>query len=129
MERISSRVSVNSPEFKRNREVMEAQVAQLRAAIERVRQGGPENARRRHVERGKLLVRELMEPRLPPGHLERPKSGFGLPLRSWLKGNPQLLEDAVRRLRERGVLQRSVNTEFRRAWYILVLDRWFTAFA
>jgi len=79
--------------------------------------------------RGKLLVRELMEPRLPSGHLERPKSGFGLPLRSWLKANPRLLEDAVRRLRERGVLRRSVNTEFRRAWYLLVLDRWFTAFA
>src|SRR5271167_5205161 len=57
----------------------------------------------RRRRRGKLLVRELMEPRLPPGHLERPKSGFGLPVRGWLKGNPQLLEDAVRRLRERGV--------------------------
>ncbi len=79
--------------------------------------------------RGKLLVRELMEPRLPPGHLDRPKSGFGLPLRSWLKCNPRLLEDAVRRLRKRGVLQRAVNTEFRRAWYVLVLDRWFAAFA
>jgi asparagine synthase (glutamine-hydrolysing) len=79
--------------------------------------------------RGKLLVRELMEPRLPAGHLDRPKSGFGLPLRSWIKANPGLLADAVRRLRERGVLQRSVNTEFRRAWYLLVLDRWFTAFA
>jgi asparagine synthase (glutamine-hydrolysing) len=79
--------------------------------------------------RGKLLVRELMEPRLPPGHLDRPKSGFGLPLRSWLKRNPSLLEDAVRRLRERGVLRRAVHSDFRRAWYILVLDRWFTAFA
>jgi asparagine synthetase B (glutamine-hydrolysing) len=78
--------------------------------------------------RGKLLVRELMEPRLPAGHLERPKSGFGLPVRSWLKRNPRLLEDAVRRLRERGVLRRAVSSEFRRAWYLLVLDRWFTAF-
>jgi hypothetical protein len=27
------------------------------------------------------------------------------------------------------VLQRPVGSEFRRAWYLLVLDRWFTAFA
>jgi 3-methylcrotonyl-CoA carboxylase beta subunit len=66
MERIASRVSVNSPEFKRNREVMEAQVEHLRAAIERVRQGGPENARRRHVERGKLLVRDRVKRLIDP---------------------------------------------------------------
>src|SRR3984957_2294297 len=66
MERIESRVSLNSPDFKRNREVMEAQVAQLRAAIERVRQGGPENARRRHVERGKLLVRDRVKRLIDP---------------------------------------------------------------
>ena len=69
MERIESRVSPISSDFERNREVMEAQVAELRAAIERVRQGGPENARRRHVERGKLLVRDrvkrLIDPQSP----------------------------------------------------------------
>jgi hypothetical protein len=26
------------------------------------------------------------------------------------------------------VLRRAVGVEFRRAWYLLVLDRWFTAF-
>jgi acetyl-CoA carboxylase carboxyltransferase component len=69
MERIESRVSPNSPDFQRNREVMEAQVVELRAAIDRVREGGPENARRRHVERGKLLVRDrvkrLIDPQSP----------------------------------------------------------------
>ena len=40
-----------------------------------------------------------------------------------------LLHDAVRRLMDRGVLQQAVGVEFRRAWYLLVLDRWFTAFA
>jgi asparagine synthase (glutamine-hydrolysing) len=79
--------------------------------------------------RGKLLVRRLMEPRLPPDHLNRPKSGFGLPVHRWLKQHPKLLDDAVRRLMDRGVLQRAVGTEFRRAWYLLVLDRWFSAFA
>jgi asparagine synthase (glutamine-hydrolysing) len=78
--------------------------------------------------RGKLLVRRLMEPRLPPDHLNRPKSGFGLPVHRWLKQHPKLLHDAVQRLMARGVLQRAVGTEFRRAWYVLVLDRWFTAF-
>ena len=82
----------------------------------------------RRRRRGKLLVRRLMEPRLPPGHLERPKSGFGLPVHRWLRRHPQVLHDAVARLMARGVLQRPVGTEFRRAWYLLVLDRWFTAF-
>ncbi len=82
----------------------------------------------RRKRRGKLLVRRLMEPRLPPGYLNRPKSGFGLPVRSWIKSNPAVLDGAVRRLMERGVLQRPVSREFRRAWYLLVLDRWFTAF-
>ena len=45
--------------------------------------------------RGKLLVRRLMEPRLPAGHLDRPKSGFGLPVHRWLKRHPQLLQEAV----------------------------------
>src|SRR5450755_3600297 len=76
--------------------------------------------------RGKLLVRQLMQPRLPPGHLERPKSGFGLPTHSWIQRHPQMLHAAVRRLMDRGVLRRAVSTEFRRAWYLLVLDQWFT---
>jgi len=78
--------------------------------------------------RGKLLVRQLMEPRLPAGHLDRPKSGFGLPVHRWLKGHPRFMREAVERLMARGVLRRPVGSEFRRAWYLLVLDRWFTAF-
>src|ERR1700736_3144191 len=78
--------------------------------------------------RGKLLVRQLMEPRLPPGHLNQPKSGFGLPVHRWLRRHPQVMREAVARLMARGVLRRPVSSEFRRAWYLLVLDRWFTAF-
>ncbi|MDP9082811.1 MAG: asparagine synthase (glutamine-hydrolyzing) [Pseudomonadota bacterium] len=78
--------------------------------------------------RGKLLVRQLMQDRLPRGHLDRPKSGFGLPVHRWLKRNPQMMREAVRRLMDRGVLRRPVDGEFRRAWSLLVLDRWFTAF-
>jgi asparagine synthase (glutamine-hydrolysing) len=79
-------------------------------------------------QRGKLLVRTLMEPRLPPNHMNRPKSGFGLPVHQWLKHHPNLLHEAARRLMDRGILRRSVGVEFRRAWYLLVLDRWFSAF-
>jgi asparagine synthase (glutamine-hydrolysing) len=78
--------------------------------------------------RGKLLVRQLMAPRLPPGHLDRPKSGFGLPVHRWLRNHPEVLREAVGRLMDRGVLQRPVGTEFRRAWHLLVLDRWFSTF-
>jgi asparagine synthase (glutamine-hydrolysing) len=78
--------------------------------------------------RGKLLVRQLMEPRLPAGHLNQPKSGFGLPVHRWLQRHPEVLRGAVRRLLDRGVLGCTVGPGFRRAWYLLVLDRWFTAF-
>src|SRR5690349_11948085 len=61
MERIESRISTSSAEFRHNREIMEAQAGKLRAVIEKVREGGPENARRRHVERGKLLVRDRVK--------------------------------------------------------------------
>jgi hypothetical protein len=60
--------------------------------------------------------------------LDRPKSGFGLPVHGWLKRHPEVLRGAVSRLRERGVLKRAVGSEFRRAWYLLVLDRWFSTF-
>ncbi|HVA41305.1 MAG TPA: carboxyl transferase domain-containing protein [Candidatus Binataceae bacterium] len=58
MDRIESRINVSSEEFRNNRQALEAQVKKLRAEIERVRAGGPESARKRHLERGKLLARE-----------------------------------------------------------------------
>ena len=78
--------------------------------------------------RGKLLVRELMQPRRPAGHLERAKSGVGLPTHRWIQRHPQMWQAAVRRLIDRGVLRHTVSIDFRRAWYLLVLDRWFSAF-
>src|SRR5579884_1288601 len=66
MERIESRINPNSPDFKHNRELMKEQVARLRREIERIRQGGPESARKRHTERGKLLVRERIQRLLDP---------------------------------------------------------------
>jgi acetyl-CoA carboxylase carboxyltransferase component len=66
MERIESRINPNSSEFKDNRAAMIARCDQLRADIERIRQGGPEQARKRHVERGKLLPRDRVKRLLDP---------------------------------------------------------------
>ena len=66
MERIESRINTSSPEYRQNFALMEAAVKQLREAVERVRQGGPEQSRRRHLERGKLLVRDRIKKLLDP---------------------------------------------------------------
>src|SRR3712207_9101895 len=42
-------------------------VDDLRARLDRVRQGGSESARRKHVDRGKLLVRDRVDRLLDPG--------------------------------------------------------------
>ncbi len=69
MERLESHVRAGSGEFRSNREVHEGEVKKLRAEIERIREGGPAHARKRHVERGKLLardrVRNLLDPESP----------------------------------------------------------------
>jgi hypothetical protein len=46
----------------------------------------------------------------------------------WIRRHPQMWQDAVRRLLDRGVLRQPVSSDFRRAWSLLVLDRWFSAF-
>jgi asparagine synthase (glutamine-hydrolysing) len=45
---------------------------------------------------GKWLVRRWAEPKLPPGHLERPKRGFHVPVGDWLRGS--LAAEVGRRL-------------------------------
>jgi 3-methylcrotonyl-CoA carboxylase beta subunit len=67
MERIETRVNPQSEEFRRNREWMEAAAKRLRETIVRVRLGGPEASRARHVKRGKLLVRDRVRGLLDPG--------------------------------------------------------------
>ena len=42
-------------------------VDDLRARLARVRQGGSESARRKHTDRGKLLVRDRVDRLLDPG--------------------------------------------------------------
>ncbi|HUO04041.1 MAG TPA: carboxyl transferase domain-containing protein [Candidatus Binataceae bacterium] len=81
MERIESRVSTVSEEFRRNRDAMAKQVTQLRTELERIREGGPAPIRKRHADRGKLLARERVKRLLDPGSpfLElSPLAAFGM---------------------------------------------------
>jgi asparagine synthase (glutamine-hydrolysing) len=77
---------------------------------------------------GKLILRKLMEPRLPPGHLDRPKSGFNLPIRRWIKTQPELLDGALDRLENAKIIRRPRFAKFssEQVWTMLVLDRWMT---
>ena len=66
MDRIESHLKTGGAEYQANRAAMEAAVAKLRAIIERIREGGPETARKRHTERGKLLVRDRVKTLIDP---------------------------------------------------------------
>jgi len=64
---LQSHVSPGSDGFQENDEANRALIADLEAQLERAAQGGGERARRRHVERGKLLPRERVDRLLDPG--------------------------------------------------------------
>jgi 3-methylcrotonyl-CoA carboxylase beta subunit len=69
MPALTTALDPRSPSFRANAERMRALVAELRATVEQVRQGGGEAARDRHVARGKLLprdrIRTLIDPASP----------------------------------------------------------------
>ena len=67
MRRIESKIRPGSSEFAENRAAMAARVEALREELARTRLGGPEDARRRHHERGKLLARERVDALIDPG--------------------------------------------------------------
>jgi hypothetical protein len=65
------------------------------------------------------------------GHVEdtlfdRPKKGFGLPVRDWVRREPHLLRNAFARLTRAGVLRggRIPQLDHDQTWSLLVLDRW-----
>ena len=64
---LSSAIDTRSDTFKKNAEAMRALVADLKARTEKVRLGGGEESRKRHVARGKLLPRERVRSLLDPG--------------------------------------------------------------
>ena len=76
--------------------------------------------------RGKLVVRKLMDDRVPEGLFDRPKKGFGLPVRDWVRREPHLLRNAFARLTRAGVLRggRIPQLDHDQTWSLLVLDRW-----
>jgi 3-methylcrotonyl-CoA carboxylase beta subunit len=77
----TSAIDPYSEEFARNTAAMTALVADLRAKLEVATQGGSDEARARHVARGKLLARERVNMLLDPGSpfLElSPLAAYGL---------------------------------------------------
>jgi 3-methylcrotonyl-CoA carboxylase beta subunit len=64
---LGSAADQKDPVFQRNAKEHAELVAQLRARLAEVSLGGPEKARARHVERGKLLPRDRVDALLDPG--------------------------------------------------------------
>ena len=67
MDRISSKIRTDSPEFKANRDKMTAAVTQLRERLAQAREGGGPRYLQRHREQGKLPVRERIDLLLDEG--------------------------------------------------------------
>ena len=78
------------------------------------------------TKQGKYILREVARPRLPPGHLDRPKRGFNLAVRDWSNQQPHILQGALRRLGKEGFIRpkRVVSLTHEQIWTLLVLDRW-----
>ncbi len=76
--------------------------------------------------KGKLLIRDLMEDRLPPGHFDRGKRGFNSPIEAWSKKHPGKLDASVERLADAGIIQPVPPAKLtnEQIWSLLVLDRW-----
>jgi len=58
MFRIESKIDTSSDVYKENRDKNRTQHLQFKERLEKVRLGGPEKSRQRHVDRGKLLTRD-----------------------------------------------------------------------
>ena len=64
---LKSAIQTRSEAFGQNRAAHEALVADLRAQVETIEQGGGAAAREKHLARGKLLTRERVRNLLDPG--------------------------------------------------------------
>ena len=67
MTAIQTKINPRNPEFKAGQEAMSALVSDLRAKIGLIGEGGGEAARKKHVDRGKLLPRERVRQLLDAG--------------------------------------------------------------
>ncbi len=95
----------------------------------------------REKDTGKLVLRDVLYRYVPKEIMDRPKKGFSIPIRKWLREDPQLrswAEDllAEDKLRRQGLLDpevvRRIWTEFTeqgvwriQIWYILMLQAWY----
>ena len=64
---LKSTLDTSGEKFSSNRQAMEALLEELRQKSASAALGGPERARERHTERGKLLPRERVERLIDPG--------------------------------------------------------------
>ena len=64
---IRTRLDSRSADFLANAAAMRAQVADLRSVVEKLAAGGGDDARAKHVARGKLLPRERLRLLVDPG--------------------------------------------------------------
>lgn len=67
MAAIQSRVNSSSPEFLKNKEFHQQLAQELADRLAKTSQGGGNEARKKHEERGKLFVRERVEKLIDPG--------------------------------------------------------------
>ena len=58
MPKIRSQINPQDELFKANQQAMQSQVETLSQKLSRICLGGPESAQQRHLEHGKLLVRD-----------------------------------------------------------------------
>lgn len=58
---ITSKININSPEFKNNSAQMQSLIDNLQQTIEKISLGGGEKARARHIKHGKLLPRDRLQ--------------------------------------------------------------------
>jgi asparagine synthase (glutamine-hydrolysing) len=92
---------------------------------------------------GKDILKDTMREMLPPEILDKPKTGFGMPLKDWFRGDLRevlratLLDDrAIRRgLFKADWLRRLVTEQItgrrdwsNRLWALLMLELWFRSF-
>ncbi|MES2535757.1 MAG: carboxyl transferase domain-containing protein [Pseudomonadota bacterium] len=64
---LESKLNSRSDDFKSNAAAMQALVDDLKAKVEKIALGGGDDARKKHVARGKLLPRERVQQLLDPG--------------------------------------------------------------
>src|SRR5262245_38252797 len=64
---IQSKLNSRAEEFRGNAQAMRALVADLRERTAKVARGGSEEARARHLGRGKLLARDRIDALIDPG--------------------------------------------------------------